>query len=302
MSASRRKFFETSGIFLSALLIGSHKLLAAADPEIYLALQLSSLRDDMRKDPSGTLKEVADIGYKYVELENYKDGKFYGYRPFEFRKLLEGYGLLAPSGHVMMVMSEYNFKKNDFTDKWKYTIEDAATVGQKFLVSPWMEDNLRQNINDFKTYMEVLNKSGELCKRSGLKFGYHNHDFEFTTKIDGQLLYSLLLDNTDPLLVAQELDIGNLYKAGFKAIDIAKKYPDRFELIHIKDEIRIKNGNEKYESTILGQGNVGIKEVSDFARNMQDTKYLIIEQESFQGLTPLECSKKNYAIMKGWGF
>jgi sugar phosphate isomerase/epimerase len=157
-------------------------------------------------------------------------------------------------------------------------------------------------MTDFKAYMDVFNKSGALCQKSGMKFGYHNHDFEFTTKIDGQLLYDLILTNTDPALVAQQLDMGNLYNGGFKAIDVAKKYPGRFELMHVKDEIVSQSKSEKYESTILGKGIVGTKEVCDIGRTSGGTKWFIIEQESYQGLTPLDCSKQDYAVMKGWGY
>jgi len=302
MTTSRRKFLKTSGLSVAALAMGAHKIMAAADPEIYLAIQLYTVREDMSKDPSGTLKKLSAMGYKYVEHANYKDRKFYGYAPAEFKKLLEGYGMQMPSGHVQMLPNDYDFKKNDFADKWKYTVDDAATAGQKFLVSPWLDDSLRKNMKDFKEYMGVFNKSGELCKKSGMKFGYHNHDFEFTTKIDGELLYDLILTNTDPALVAQQLDMGNLYNGGFKAIDVAKKYPGRFEMMHVKDEILAKEGKEKYESTILGKGIVGTKEVCDIGKTSGGTKWFIVEQESYQGLTPLDCSQQDYAIMKGWGY
>jgi sugar phosphate isomerase/epimerase len=302
MTTSRRNFLKTSGLSAAALAIGSHKLMAATYPETYLAIQLYSVRDDMSKDPSGTLKKLADIGYRYVEHANYKDRKFYGYAPSEFKKLLEGLNIQMPSGHVVMLPKDFDFSKNDFSDNWKYTVEDAAAVGQKYLVSPWLDDSLRKNMTDFKAYMDVFNKSGALCQKSGMKFGYHNHDFEFTTKIDGQLLYDLILTNTDPTLVAQQLDMGNLYNGGFKAIDVAKKYPGRFELMHVKDEIPSQSKNEKYESTILGKGIVGTKEVCDIGRTSGGTKWFIIEQESYQGLTPLDCSKQDYAILKGWGY
>jgi sugar phosphate isomerase/epimerase len=302
MTTSRRNFLKTSGLSAAALAIGSHKLMATPYPETYLAIQLYSVRDDMGKDPSGTLKKLADIGYRYVEHANYKNRKFYGYTPSEFKKLLEGYNMQMPSGHVVMLPKDFDFSKNDFSDNWKYTVEDAATVGQKYLVSPWLDDSLRKNMTDFKAYMDVFNKSGALCQKSGMKFGYHNHDFEFATKIDGQLLYDLILTNTDPALVAQQLDMGNLYNGGFKAIDVAKKYPGRFELMHVKDEIPSQSKNEKYESTILGKGIVGTKEVCDIGRTSGGTKWFIIEQESYQGLTPLDCSKQDYTIMKGWGY
>ncbi len=304
MSTTRRNFLKTGGFTVAALALGTHKLMAAASPGIYLGIQLYTVRDDMDKDPSGTLKKLGEMGYKYVEHANYHDRKFYKYPPKEFKQLLADNGMEMPSGHVVMLPADYDFAKNQFKDSWNYTVEDAATVGQKFLVSPWLDDSKRKNMKDFKEYMDIFNKSGELCKKSGMKFGYHNHDFEFTTKIDGGLLYDLILNNTDPALVAQELDMGNLYNGGFKAIDVAKKYPGRFELMHVKDEILAKKltGGEKYESTILGQGVVGTQEVCTLGRTTGGTKYFIVEQESYQGLTPLDCSKKDYTIMKAWGY
>jgi sugar phosphate isomerase/epimerase len=304
MNTSRRNFLKTGGLSVAALAIGSNKLMAAAKPNTILAIQLYTVREDMRKDPSGTLKQLSDMGYRYVEHANYHDRKFYGYAPADFKKLLSDFGMEMPSGHVVMLPKDYDFTKNQFADSWNYTVEDAATAGQKFLVSPWLDDSKRKNMKDFKEYMDIFNKSGELCKKSGMKFGYHNHDFEFNTKIDGELLYDLILTNTDPALVAQQLDMGNLYNGGFKAIDVAKKYPGRFELMHVKDEILAKKmiEGEKYESTILGQGIVGTKEVCELGRTTGGTKYFIIEQESYQGLTPLDCSKQDYAIMKKWGY
>ena len=100
MTTSRRNFLKTSGLSVAALAMGSHKLMAAADPDVYLAIQLYSVREDMKKDPSGTLKKLADIGYKYVEHADYQDRKFYGYPPAEFKRLLADYGMQMPSGHV----------------------------------------------------------------------------------------------------------------------------------------------------------------------------------------------------------
>lgn len=117
MSTSRRNFLKTGGLSVAALAIGSDKLFAASKSEIYLGIQLYSVRDDMHKDPSGTLKQLADMGYRYVEHADYHNRKFYGYSPVDFKKLLEGYGLNMPSGHVAMLPKDYDFAKNDFADK-----------------------------------------------------------------------------------------------------------------------------------------------------------------------------------------
>ncbi|WP_288097714.1 TIM barrel protein, partial [Hydrotalea sp.] len=155
-----------------------------------------------------------------------------------------------------------------FTDEWKYTVEDSAAVGQMYVISPWMDAEIRKDHTKLMKLMEVFNKSGELCNKYNMKFGYHNHDFEFSEKLNGETLFDIILQNTDPKLVVQQLDIGNMVNGGAKALDILKKYPNRFESMHVKDEIPSQGGHEKYESTILGKGMVNTKEMIDLGRKM----------------------------------
>jgi sugar phosphate isomerase/epimerase len=302
MSTSRRTFLKSSALSLAATAFLKNELFAAKKGQEIVGIQLYSVRDDMKKDPSGTLKQLQGIGYKYVEHANYVDRKFYGYSPTDFKKLLDDLGMMMHSGHTVMQKNHWDVSKNDFTDAWKFTVDDAAIAGQKYVISPWLDESMRQNYDDFKRYMDVFNKSGELCNKSGMKFGYHNHDFEFSTSLNGVMLYDLIMQNTNPALVAQQLDMGNLYNGGAKAMDIAKKYPGRFELMHVKDEIPSTTKEEKYESTILGQGIVGTKKLVDFGRKSGGTTQFIIEQESYQGKAPVECAKVDLDIMKDWGF
>jgi hypothetical protein len=83
---------------------------------------------------------------------------------------------------------------------------------------------------------------------------------------------------------------------------VAKQYPGRFELMHVKDEIKATSGDDKYMSTILGQGIVGTKEMVDWGRKSGGTTDFIIEQESYQGKNSLDSIKDDLAIMKGWGY
>jgi sugar phosphate isomerase/epimerase len=108
------------------------------------------------------------------------------------------------------------------------------------------------------------------------------------------------MQNTDPNLVAQQLDIGNMYHAGGRALEILKQYPNRFELLHVKDEI--STAKDKYESTILGTGIVNSKEICDLSRKMGGTKYFVIEQESYQNKDPMDCVKQDFEIMNNWGY
>jgi sugar phosphate isomerase/epimerase len=303
MYTSRRTFLKTSATALAGTVMLSKSAFAFKKEQGVIGIQLYSVREDMKKDPLGTLKQITAMGYKNVEHANYVDRKFYGSTPSEFKKILDDLGLKMPSGHTVMAPKHWDTAKNDFTDEWKYTVEDAAVVGQKFVISPWLDQSLRKTKDDLKRYMDVFNKSGALCKKSGMKFGYHNHDFEFSQKLDNETVYDIMLKNTDPALVMQQLDIGNLYNGGAKAIDIVKQYPGRFESLHVKDEIKAeKEGNEKYESTVLGTGIVNVKEVVDLCRKSGGTVHYIIEQESYQGKAPLDSVKEDLAIMKKWGY
>jgi sugar phosphate isomerase/epimerase len=304
MQNSRRTFLRNTALTIAGAGFLPNELFSSATAVTQLTgVQLYSVRDDMGKDPLGTLKQLAAMGYKHVEHANYVNRKFYGYPATEFRKILDDLGLKMPSGHTVMGKQHWDASKNDFTDLWKWTVEDAAVLGQQFVISPSLDGGIRKNIDEAKRYMDIFNKSGELCAKSGMKFGYHNHDFEFSEKLGNETLFDVILQNTDPKLVAQQLDIGNMYNAGAKALDIMKKYPGRFESLHVKDEIKASgsNQNHEFESTILGKGVIPVKEVIDLAKK-SGTKHFIIEQESYQGKTPLECVKEDLAIMKRWGY
>lgn len=302
MKTTRRDFLKSTAALAGAGVLSTIIAKAAARPSILTGIQLYSIREEMGANPLDTLKKLSAMGYKYVEHANYNNRKFYGWTAKEFKKVLKDLGMEMPSGHTVLAGNHWDATKKDFTDAWKYTVEDAATAGQEFVISPWLDAKLRATKDDVKRFMEVFNKAGELCKKSGMKFGYHNHDFEFSEMLDGESLYDLILNYTDPATVMQQLDIGNLYNGGVKAIDIVKKYPGRFESLHVKDMVEAaKSDHGKYESTILGKGIGNVKEVIDLCKNA-GSRHFIIEQESYQGVAPLECAKEDLATMKTWSY
>ncbi len=304
MNTSRRRFLKTGTFALAGTVALPQLLQAAGNKTERVGIQLYSVRDDMKADALGTLKKVAAAGYKNVEHANYVDRKFYGYTAADFKKVLADLGLNMPSGHTVMTAEHWDDSKKDFTDVWKNTVEDAATVGQQYVISPWMDDAFRKDMSLFKSYMERFNKCGALCKQHGMKFGYHNHDFEFNTKIDNKLLYDLILENTDPSLVAQQIDIGNMLHTGGIALDVMKKHPGRFELMHVKDEIKSTSGEMggDYESTVLGKGVMPVKAILDYGRKAGGTTQFVIEQESYQGKAPVDCIKEDLVVMNQWGY
>src|SRR5579875_2578201 len=153
MNKSRRFFLKTGTIALAGTMVLPDSIFAANKKGEVVGIQLYSVRDDMKTDPLGTLKQLAAMGYVNVEHANYIDRKFYGYSPTEFKKVLDDLGLKMPSGHTVMRAQDWDASKNDFTDKWKMTVEDAATVGQHYVISPWLDDSLRKDMTTFKNYM-----------------------------------------------------------------------------------------------------------------------------------------------------
>ena len=301
MNRSRRSFIRNSALAAAGVSLFQQNIFAAAKKGELTGIQLYSVRADMKADPLGTLKQLSDMGYRHVEHANYANRKFYGWTVSEFKKILNGFGMSMPSGHTVLDAKHWDATKKDFTNEWKYTVEDAAAMGQSFVISPWLEESKRKSMNDLKAFMDIFNRSGELCKKFGMKFGYHNHDFEFSEKVEGKVLFDIILAETDPNLVMQQLDIGNMLNGGGKALEVMQQYPGRFESMHVKDEIKATEGHEPFESTILGKGVVPVKTIIDLGR-ASGTKHFIIEQESYQGKTPMECADDDLEIMKKWGY
>ena len=305
MKTDRRTFLKTGVMAIAgaALLREEAFALPPKKAKRIVGLQLYSVRDDMGKDPMGTLKQVAAQGWKYVEHANYRDRKFHGWTATEFRKILDDLGLKMVSGHTAFGRQHWDETKQDFSDSWKWTVEDAAILGQEYVTSPSMDNSMRKQYDDFMHYMDIFNKCGELCQKSGMKFAYHNHDFEFSEKLNDKKLFDIMMTTLDPKKVVIQLDMGNLYNGGAIAMDVVKQYPKRFENVHVKDEIKVtRNGKEMYESTILGEGIVGIQEVLTVLSKTGGTRVYIVEHEAYQGKAPLDCVKADLDIMTKWGY
>ncbi|RCH55373.1 sugar phosphate isomerase/epimerase [Mucilaginibacter hurinus] len=305
MQNSRRIFLKNTALLATTAAVMPHQLLAESKKLQRIVLQLYSVRDDMQKDTKGTLKKIADLGYSQVEHAGYNDRKFYGFSVKEFKTILNDLDLKMPSGHTGLNRQHWNTATNDFTDAWKHTVEDAAELGQRFVLSPSLGYGVDMTAESVKPLMDQYNKSGELCKKYGMKFGYHNHEFEFTSKIGDMPLFDYMLQNTDPALVTYQLDMGNMYAVGAKALDYINKYPGRFELLHVKDAIRVDapaDAKPKYESCVLGKGEVPLQQILKAAKKVGGTTHLVVEQESYQGLAPIASVGLDLKMMKKWGY
>ncbi|MDX9728930.1 MAG: sugar phosphate isomerase/epimerase family protein [Bacteroidales bacterium] len=301
MNFNRRTFVKTGALAVAGTAFLGSSFCTSQRKNAVTGLQLYSIRDDMKRDPLGSLAQLAKMGYRHVEHASYTDRKFYGYSPTEFKKILDGEGLSMVSGHVEFVRSDWDADKGDFSDRWKYTVEDASVCGQKYVVTPWLEESIRRNYDDFMTFMDVFNKCGELCNKWGMKFGYHNHDFEFSEKFNGESLFDIMMRSFDPKLVVVQLDTGNLFNGGAVAKDVADRYPGRFEFVHLKDVI--STGEEgRFESTIVGEGLADVREVLAMIEESGGARVIIIEQEAYQDKTPMECARINLKQIGEWGY
>jgi sugar phosphate isomerase/epimerase len=273
---SRREFLKTSALGVAGFSLLSNDLWAGPKKPMprNIGVQLWSVRDDMNKDAKGTLEKIAKMGYKQVEGFGYADGKFFGVPTEDYAKLLADNGLKMPSAHLGMTSKDYT--NGAMSDAFKKGVEDAKKVGQKYVICPWMGEDDRPK---GKYMAEMFNKAGEHCKSMGVKFGYHNHDFEFK-EYDGVPMYKTLLDNTDKGLVTFEMDLYWVKFAKQNPVEWFKKYPGRFTHFHVKDHDPVKN-----VSVEVGEGDINFQQI--FNNKLSGAKYFIVELEAFKR-TPLE--------------
>jgi sugar phosphate isomerase/epimerase len=301
MKTSRRTFLKSGALVALGAAVLPRSVFASDAQKEIVGLQLYSVRDDMQRDPKGSLKKLADMGYKVVEHAGYDNRKFYGFEPSEFKKILEGLGLKMYSGHVDFNLQAWDASKKDFTDTWKHTVEDAAFMGQKFVITPELADNAQKDYDELLKVIDLWNKCGELCQKYGMKFGYHD-DFNENTILKNMKLYDIIMKYSDPKLTIQQFDIANLYNAaGTDPMDVIKNYPGRFVSLHVKDVLKEMNKDKMHDSTVLGKGVLNVKDVVSLAIK-NGAWLIIIEQEAYQNESPMDCVKDDLAAMKKWGY
>jgi sugar phosphate isomerase/epimerase len=273
---TRRDFLlQTGTLTLGASLLPSMAFKLPVKTQ--LGVQLYTFRDEMATDPEGTLEKIAAIGIKKIETARSNKGHYYGLGPEGMKKTCANLGMKLVSGHVHL------------DDQWEKTMEEAVLSGQDYLICSTMPSS-GQTVDNYKKVAQAFNKAGESCKKSGLKFGYHNHEYEFETD-QGEVLYDILLKETEAQLVHMELDLGWVIVAGKDPLDYFNRFPGRFPLWHLKD----MNMQEK-ESTEFGKGGLNIEAMMAHQKE-SGVKHIFIEQEEYAG-TPLESMKHNMAYMQ----
>jgi len=251
-----------------------------------VGLQLYSLREEFPKNVKGLLEQIGKIGYKEVETYGYsvKDG-FFGTSVADFKKILTDNGLTAASNHF-----DFNgYFGEGKTDILKNYIETANVLGSEYVTIPWLLPNLRgKNTDDFKKMADKINQAAGVCKASGLKLAYHNHDFEFE-KFENTTGYEVLLNNTDKNLVDFEMDLYWVVRSGNDPLKLFKEHPGRFKMWHVKDMDKAK----PEWNTEIGNGAIDFKAI--FAQaNLSGMKHFFVEHETNYVPNPLESVRTSF--------
>ena len=225
-------------IFLAAACLFLPAFNSCKAPGKDIGLQLYSIRDSIGRDVPAAIAKVAGMGYKFVEPAGYSNGKIYGMEPAAFRALCDKNGLKILSSHVGQSLPDSTGKEANMK-WWDDCIAAHSEMGVLFLVQPSMGRGAYSNLDTLKMYCDYFNAIGEKCKAKGIQFGYHNHDREFTTVLDGHKVYDFMLENTDPSKVIFEMDLYWTVMGGANPVDYFNKYPGRFQLWHIKDKAEV---------------------------------------------------------------
>jgi len=278
----RRKFLLQSAVLFPGSLLALQRLTRDGASKYKMGLQLFSIREPLSKDVTGTIKQVAAIGYEDCETYGYDPAqvKYYGLKAADFKQLLADNNMITTSGHYDFTQ----FFDKSADDMMRYVdqcIEGAHVLGQKYITWPWLAPNFRTPDN-FRLLTGKLNKIGEHVNKANLGFAYHNHDFEFTD-IGGETAYSLIMRETDPALVKLQMDLyWVMHSSKLSPAELIAKQPGRFVMWHIKD---MDKKSRDYSE--LGNGSIDFTVILPEA-TQAGLQYYYIEQGGNFAKSPMQ--------------
>jgi len=281
----RNEFLKLSGGLALAGLVSKPGFASFAGESAKLknfGIQLWSVRDDLAKDPKGVLKQLSSYGYKQIESFEGAKGMFWGMSNTEFKAEMDNLGMKIIASHC------------DINKDFEKKAADAAAIGMKYLICPYKGP--QKDIDAFKKFADEFNQKGEVCKKNGIRFAYHNHDYSFVT-MNGEMGQDVMMKNTDASLVDFELDMYWVVAAGQDIETWLKKYPKRFRLCHVKDRKKGAPLTDKDESVVVGTGSINYPKILKTAKKY-GMEYYIVEQEKWEGTTPMQAAQADAVYMK----
>ena len=281
---NRRTFLATLGVAALGIVgrdaTAASKILAPRRKLKRVGLQLYTVRDLMKADLPGTLAKVAAIGYKEVEFAGY-----FGRTPAQIRDLLRRNGLSSPSTHLPF---------DSLQNGWQKALDDAKAVGHHWVTIAWIPEEKRRTLDDWKAHAALFNRAAAQAKSAGLRFAYHNHDFELRNVGDTRPL-DVLLTETDPSLVDFEMDLYWVVFGGGSPLDFFNRYPKRFPLVHVKDSA----GPPDNKMVDVGQGKIDFRSI--FAQSEKaGIKHYFVEHD--QPADPIATIRNSYNYLHALRF
>jgi len=276
---TRRTFLATLGVaafgiasrdaLADGILLAPHRKLKK------VGLQLYSVRDLMKADLPGTLRKVAQIGYKEVEFAGY-----FGRSPAQIRALLKQNGLTSPSSHIGLDILEKDSVR---------AFADAKAIGHQWVTMPYIPEERRKTVDDWNKIIDLLNQLGPQAKAAGLRLAYHNHDFEIRP-VNGVRPLDMMLDKTDPSLVDFEMDLYWVVFGGGDPIDFFNRHPKRFAMVHVKDSA----GPPDNKMVDVGKGTIDFPKI--FAQSDKaGIKHYFVEHD--QPADPIATIRNSYRYL-----
>jgi len=255
-----------------------------------IGFQVYTVRNQVRKNLSNTLKELSKTGYEYAEVYGLFADSVMGHPVKDIKREFKSAGIEIRSAHCSTGAGTKN--KGTFANEWQMGVDVATELGIKHMVCPYLGATERKTIDGFKRTAELLNKSGEICKKSGIQLGYHNHAFEFES-LEGQIPFDILTNETDADLVKIELDIYWAVKAGQDPIQLFEKHSGRINQWHVKEMVIGGKG----EMTEVGNGRIDWANIFSQAK-LSGMKNFYVEQDSNWTTTDVESLKTSFSYLK----
>src|SRR6059036_3191096 len=247
-----------------------------------VGLELFSVRDQMARDPDGTLAAVAAAGYRDVELL-WSFGNF-GRTPAQVRATLDHEGLRAPSAHV---------SPDVLFVGWERSLAIAHQLGQDYIIVPSFNPDTSRSLDDWREWADRFYAAGAVARRAGIWLAFHNEP-DHMRPIDGKVPYDVFVERTDPTVVLHQLDVGNMVMGGGDPFRYLERYRDRYWSFHLKDVVK-----DRSRDTVLGTGTVDFRRLLASIPDI-DHKPAYVEQEGVEH--PLDSARQNCAFLKSLDF
>lgn len=301
MKSNRRNFIQTAGMITAgSLLLPSwgcndapkEKTAETSTPTPEktseagsldeFGIQLYTLRDVITEAPMATIKQLSKMGYKQIESFEREPGMFWGMSNTDFKAFLDDLDMKIVSSHC------------NIYENFEQKAAEAAEIDMKYLVCPYVGP--QKSMDDWKKVTEKFNECGEICKKNGIGFAYHNHAYTFKA-FSGMIPHDFLMENTDPDLVKHQMDIYWVVTGGADPIEYLTKYSNRFTLCHVKDRKKDVPADDHKASCDLGTGVIDFPKILKVAKD-NGMEFFIMEQEKYENSTPMDSAKVGAEYLK----